>query len=332
MQKTSFGRQILQVKPPGGKVFLKRLSYLACALAWAGVFVFLLINPFADSRGVGNIIGMILMVPLTALCLWATFRRDYEAKLTLYETGFTIAIPGSAIETFDFRDFVGTRCVRKGLILTSNSRAIDTTLAHNNPTVEKLNASVLYISSDTFQRRQKLEGNVLRRANQKWSQLVDVAVELNTEEEVPIWDLSESIGEEYIEQFFTALDKAFSAYLLKDIHIENLNRVSLSFGEELALDQGQFIFTPAMRTRRKNQDKQQKTALAIPLERVWSIQAPRPEKITETSMLKLMGAPGPDGQAEELVLMFLNLALNIDVLYAIANMNREHQKEYETNR
>ena len=325
--ETKFGRQILQVKPSSGQVLRKRLEFLGCALLWLAVGIFLIINPFADGRSASNIIGIVVMALLTGICLWVTFRHDYKATLTLYETGFTIAVPGSEVESFDFCNITGTRCVRKRLFISPGrySADPDTTLVHNNPTIDELNRSVVYIETDTFQRRQRPEGNALSRANKSWSQFVSVEVETKTGNEVPVWNLSETIAEAHIERFFTALDKAFSDYLLRDIRRGCLNRISMSFGEELELDRGQLIFNPAMRERKRGRKKRQKTTertITVPLENICSIQSPRPEDITETSMLKLMGVSDRNGQAEEHIVMFLNLALNIDVLYAIVKMNR----------
>ena len=324
-----FGRQLLQITPPAVQVLRKRVEFLLCALAWLAVGIFLVINPFADGRGVGNLIGIIVMALLTALCLWATFRRAYGTTLTLYELGFTIAVPGSEVEGFDFRDIKGTRGVRKRLFIGTRGNTPDTSLVHDNPTIGRLNRSVVYVETDTFQRRQKPEGNALARANKSWSQFISVEIEMKTGDEVPVWELSDTLAQAHIERFFTALDGAFSDYLLRDIRREGLDRASVSFGEELTLDRGQFTVSPAMRARRRGRNKQQERQAqtsTIPLDKVWSIRAPRPEDITETSMLKLMSAPNEAGQAEELAVIFLNLALNIDVLYAIVTMNRENRE------
>jgi len=325
--QTSFGRQLLQVKPPARQVIRKRMEFFLCALVWIGVGVFLIINPFVEERGIGSLIGAGAMVLLAALCLWAAFRRDYKTKLTLYEMGFTISIPGSEAEGFDFRDIAGTRCVRKRLFIGTMHSTPDTTLVHNNRTIDQLNRSVVYIETDTFQRRQKPEGNLLARANKAWSQFISVEVEMKTEDEVPIFELQDTLAAEHIERFFTALDGTFSDYLLRDIRRGSLDKISMSFGEELELDRGQFTVSLVMRERKRGRKKQQEKkeqTSTIPLEKVWSIRAPRPEDITETSMLKLMGVPDESGQAKELAVIFLNLALNIDVLYAIVKMNREN--------
>ena len=328
--QTSFGRQLLQVKPPMRQVIRKRLEFLGCALVWIGVGVFLVINPFVEARGIGSLIGAGVMVLLAALCLWGAFRRIYNTTLTLYEFGFEVTEPGGdvpTVEQFDFRNIKGTRAVRKRLFLAGRHQHIDTTLVHNNPDIDKLNRSVVYIETDTFLRRTKPEGNVFTRMNKSWNQFISVEVDMRNEDEVPLWDLYDGLADVQMERFFTALDEAFSNYLLRDIRSGSLNSVSMSFGEELELDHGQFIFKPEMRARKRGRKKQEETAertITVPLDNVWSIQAPQPEDITETSVLKLMGVPNENGQAEELAVMFLNLALNIDVLYAIVKMNKEN--------
>jgi len=328
--QTSFGRQLLQVKPPTRQVIRKRVEYFLCALLWAAVGVFLIINPFVDERGIGSLIGAGVMALLTILCLWGAFRRIYNTTLTLYEFGFTIAMSGSEVEGFGFRDIVGTRSIRKRLFMSASRYRADpdTTLVHNNPTIDRLNQPVEYIETDTFVRRTKPEGNALTRFNKSWSQFISVEVDMKNDAEIPLGDLYDGLADVQMERFFTALDEAFSNYLLRDIRREGLNHVSMSFGEELELERGQLIFNPALRERKRGRKKQQETTertITMPLDSVWSIRAPRPEDITETSMLKLMGVPDERGHADELIVMFLNLALNIDVLYAIVKMNRENR-------
>ncbi|MDR0570844.1 MAG: hypothetical protein LBG71_06475 [Clostridiales Family XIII bacterium] len=107
-------------------------------------------------------------------------------------------------------------------------------------------------------------------------------------------------------QFADDLGTLISSFLLKDVTAENIDRLSISFGDKLELAGGRLIHDAGGK----------KGKVSIPLEAVRNVELPGDDGY----WLSLMGAVGENGKAEELASIRVDKALNLETLFRILRM------------
>jgi len=140
------------------------------------------------------------------------------------------------------------------------------------------------------------------------------------------FELHDKIVPDY-EVFFDVLDVKFTEYLLRDITCEVLGQINISFGKELELRDGQFIYTQGRGG----------SIIAIPLDAVRQVRdRPTPRKYeafftltvwneSNSNFLVLTGWDETKGRVEILAKMHLADVLNIRALRRVVEMAADTQ-------
>jgi len=336
-----FGKELLQVETTIKRVVFMVVLGVFVILTSIGGLVLYFLQAAEESVYVLELLTVALLLLPVLYFIWEAYRRRKLATiLTLYDSGFVIERrekQASSMERYAFSDIKGIRVINQrsssqdydvkiGVNQASYSQG---SLFHDDARIMRLNRNVTYIESEQLQQPAWDKKAVNRR--------LELAVELNNGEKILTDTLLTGLGRQKCELFFVALEREFSKYILNRENSEHLNDLNISFGAELELKKGVFIYRPEMQD-----EKSKKNVIHFPVKALWSVQAPQITDLSEVSLLKLMGMPNESEIAEELAsvfenagvsneskvakelgIIFVSLAMNINVLYAIAKINRE---------
>jgi len=214
--ENNFGSQLAEYESSKGKITVFKASAVAALLLLGGAGAFVLAaNPIGGDENA--LVGMFLLVLglITGMCLWFISGRLFS-KVTIFEEGVTV-IDGKKEHNIHYNEIVGLRDIIKDE---------STTITHRGGIAGALAAGVIAgAASAAADERRKNKAR-------------DITIIANPEE-----GASKLRGINVIETGGDKLCKVYTKWLIakNSITKENLNTLSLNFGDKLKFENGAFI-------------------------------------------------------------------------------------------